>query len=297
MEINEKDDINIVNMSSNIRANKRVIIGRFDARNLFFISISLIVCLILSTIFFLFFDIKYVSIYVVFSSLIIFPIMSLGFREKHGILYLDYIKLKLKCKNSKIRSLIKSHILDKKLDKYIICFSLEKDNNENIDFDFINKTIKELNKLFEIYQCQVRIEDKIYISINVDIYAETKYDEIFKYFHKNGYVRPLSINEINNKNNEILEDKDFTIYKVHLIYKNLNLEFIKEVSSFAKVVRYIKNDINDTPLDTFIIVRNNDIEKINQNLNELCDIYDVIIKKINDNNRFDAISFYMINKY
>ena len=292
----EKENINIINMSSNIRANKRTVIGQFDGKDLFFVSIAVIICLVFATIFFLFFDVKYVSIYVIFSSIIIFPIMSLGFRQKYDILYLDYIRLKLKSRNSIVRSnldLIRS--VDKS-EKYIICFSLLKEHGDFIDFTFINEKIKEINKLFPIKECQIRIDNKIYLIISIDINSEVQYEKIFTYFHDNKELKPVAADTLINLNKEVIEE-DSLIYKVHLTEKSLNLEFINRVSKFSKIIRYVKDDINDNPLSTYIVINNNDIEIKKQDLNKLCKEYKVIIKQLKDNHKKEVISFYMMNKY
>ena len=79
----EKEEFDgIINISSDIRKNKRTLIGKYDVKDLIFIGIAVLAWIILSVIFIILANEDLIPIYAVVLIAVIIPIMYVGFKKK-----------------------------------------------------------------------------------------------------------------------------------------------------------------------------------------------------------------------
>ena len=143
-----------INISSNIKANKKTIIGKFDLKDIFFILIASIIGIVVLSFLLIFLSIKNIFIIIIILALFEVPIITLGFLKIHYMTVYDYIKLKNKSDNESYRKqIIKRNI--KNHDKYILIFVI---NDDDIQYKKLNIVMNDLKKIIPYENVQIKFE-------------------------------------------------------------------------------------------------------------------------------------------
>lgn len=313
----KKDDFDgVINMSSDIRKNKRALIGKFDLKDLVFIGMAIVVWVVLSTIFIIFANEDLIPLYTVLLLVTILPIMYVGFRKKIDIPMLDYMIMNYRSRNTSFRTQIDiKKRIKKQNQKYVS--SIEIINSISLsDDELISKIINELKEILKIENMQIIYCDKIYIIMEIKIDEGFCIIPIYDYLKAHtDVIRVRSVDEIISFNNNLIQEKRMfkmknknkrdsedsgelitKVYKVMLYKEKIDFNYIKSIMQFGIVIKYIEKD----EYNTFIIIKGmkSEIEDKEKKVIELCKKYYIVICELNEN-RFimDAISINMNSRY
>ncbi len=305
----------IINISSDIRKNKRTLIGKFDVKDLIFIGLAIIVWVILSVIFILIASEDLIPIYTIFLFVTIIPIMYIGFKKKIDMEMLDYILMKSKSKNRNFRTQID---IDKRIrkDKYVI--SLELINGYKVsDEDFVNDKVAELRQIIDIYNIQVVYCDNLYLNLEVALDENFCIVPIYNYLKHSKDIKIRNIEDIisfdeknfimigkpKNKRKMInvtnIEDEVKTtkrVYKILQYMDKVNFEFIDKLRKLAIVIKYIDGE----DYNTFILISGSDDEVIEKekDVYKLSNEYYIVIEELLEKSHIEnAISISLNSRY
>lgn len=313
----EKEEFDgIINISSDIRKNKRTLIGKYDVKDLIFIGIAVLAWIILSVIFIILANEDLIPIYAIVLITIIIPIMYVGFKKKIDMPMLDYIMMNRKSNNRAIRTQTN---INRKNNHPKTFVSFELVNNGSIsDEDLIKIKIRELSEIFDVRATQLVFSDKIFINMSVSLTEDFSIIPIYNYLKRNNNIKARKMDDIlkfnetiysinpnrkirkyknNSKVNDI-NDKNFKskVYKVKLYNEKINYSYIDELRRFAIVVKYV----NDKEYDTFICI-NGDEEEINEKSKFVLECskrhYIVIEELFEQKNIYNAVTISMNSRY
>ena len=230
----------VINISSNIRANKNAIIGRFDVRDLMFILIAILVGISLISILLILLSVKNIFVVLLFLSVFEIPILSLGFLKVYNIPMLDYIKMKLKSDNSVYRRQSARKAENTK-EKYLIVYSMELNSPDSLSTTF-SKLEEALNKLhksipFKNFMIKIMLH-KLFIVIDIRNNFNVDYKGFLRFMRIDSPFNYVSIDGI--KNYEIW------ISTLKFIDKKYNRQQIKKININKEKIKKLEN-INSNP--------------------------------------------------
>ena len=215
-----------INISSNIKANKKTIIGKFHLKDIFFILIASIIGIVVLSFLLIFLSIKNIFIIIIILALFEVPIITIGFLKIHYMPVYDYIKLKNKSDNEPYRKqVIKSNI--NKYDKYILIFVI---NDGDIQYKKLNIVMNDLKKIIPYENVQIKFEFNVeFLIIEVKNIFNVDYKKLFKYLNL-------------NKNIKYISNEDVKVYEYYInSLKFVNKNYIK---SQIKNINQNKNKLN-----------------------------------------------------
>ena len=303
-----------ININSNIKNNKKTIIGNFDLKDLLFILLGILVGLMSMTIMFFIIGINSIFICIIVIALVEIPIITIGFRKVNEIPYLDYIIMNDKSNNTKIRSLVKRK--NNKKEKYILSYKFNIENEDLISS--IDIKLKELRNIFNNNIVQVKIGSfGVYLTISITDEKNVNYEMFIHSYINDKELKGMGIDDINNYNKIIFDsiiyngnkannntDKKnlnhnyIIVFKIKLYRDPFDYKFIEEILQFAEVTKYYYEDENNH-FNTYILLRGNDFdikEKIIR-LNIISEKYKVLLSEICEENIKNTISLLMENVY
>ena len=286
-----------INISRDLRENKKTIIGKYDLEDLIFIIVAVGISIFIS--YYIGFYLRIIDEYfaIIISLIPMIIILGLGFKEKAGMRYIDYIKLQLysyKTKNRTNQNI--SHSIDS-LNEYV--FSVLKTREvysyRNIIAFFLNNTY--------IKSIKIRIVNDMYI-----IYIKYNYDakKFIKEYKKNKLINILEknigikrlIKIVNNNINDIFNN-DFKHRILNI--NDLNIDYmpkcIKNVlNEYEKNNLEIYNEVRSKVNEKFIcmvhLYNPNEYEKI---INKLLLKYEVIVYAEKKENKAFVNTFILSN--
>ena len=184
-----------INISSNIKANKNTIIGKFDFRDLMYITVAIVVGILIISI--LVVLLPFTNIFIIFLILALFeiPIISIGFMNIYNMKLIDYIKMIDKSDNKPYRRQTIRRKQDK--DYYIIPLVL---TNEDI-----GSALKDIELVLVELKKYIRFENQYEIKIfNKSIILLKKIKEskfvdyagLFRFLRENRYIKYISNDDI-----------------------------------------------------------------------------------------------------
>lgn len=183
-----------VNISSNIKANKRTIIGKFDLKDLIFLMIAFIVGILVLTVVVYIFGVKNIMIILPILSIFEIPIITVGFMKIYNMSYIDYLNLKDKSNNSIYRNQTIKRKKNKNA-KFLITIECPIDN--------INTIVNDLKKILKFNYIQIKIiKNTTFITFEIrdkeiiDKLEEILFKQVYDYIKKSSGLKYLGINDI-----------------------------------------------------------------------------------------------------
>lgn len=226
---NEEFD-EIVHISSNIKANKRTIIGKFDLRDLIFLMLAGIIGILVLTVVVYIFGIKNIIIILPILSIFEIPIITLGFMKTYNMSYIDYLKLKDKSNNSSYRNQTIRRKRDKG-DKFLVTIECP--------IDKISSTVNDLYKIIKFNNIQIKLINNIsFITFEIrdkeiiDKLEEILYKELYEYLSINKDIKYVGINDIKNY--------EKFLKPIKLLNKKYDKKSIEGIGKAKKIISNIK---------------------------------------------------------
>lgn len=214
-----KDEFDgLINISSNIKDNKRTIIAKFDLKDLLFILIAIVVGIIVITIFLILFGLRSILPLIFTLGIIELPILTLGFARIYNMPFSDYLKMKRISNNSVNRLKI---IRKKSEEKFLIHLEVKKEN--------IEKVLNDIKKLVNLKSYEISILKNISILVlNIDVNGNTNlYKDFLIYLIKSNDIKYISLSDIKKYN--------FFIKTCFLVDEKYSKDNIKKLEKLKKV--------------------------------------------------------------
>ena len=184
-----------INISSNIKANKNTIIGKFDFRDLMYITVAIVVGILIISI--LVVLLPFTNIFIIFLILALFeiPIISIGFMNIYNMKLIDYIKMIDKSDNKPYRRQTIRRKQDK--DYYIIPLVL---TNEDIgsalkDIELVLVELKKYIKFENQYEIKI-FNKSIILLIKIKESKFVDYAGLFRFLRENRDIKYISNDDI-----------------------------------------------------------------------------------------------------
>lgn len=239
-----------INISSNIKANKNTVIGKFDFKDLLIILIASIVGIIIISVLVVLLSLT--NLFLIFIILAIFevPIITIGFMNIYNMKLIDYLKMIDKSSNKAYRKQIrrKVNIGNKKQNKDINYYIIPLVINE-YDFKTILEKISDI--IFELKK-YLNIENQYEIKTfgkKTILLVKTKESPFVDYIGLFRFLRK-------NKSTQFISNEDIKLYKLYLSslkfdskkYNKKQIEyFSKEKAKLSHI--NIKGSSNDKYYD------------------------------------------------
>ena len=231
-----------INISSNIKANKKTIIAKFDLKDILFILIAGVIGIGVLSVMLVTLSIRNMFLLLIVLALFEVPIVTVGFLKLHDIPVLDYIKMKNKSDNKSYRK----QILKKKVnkgDKYILPFVVIYEPN----FNRLEQIMSDLHKLLHYKKAMLKIMfDKIFLIIETREEFDIIYNDLFDYLRLNKDIKYISNDDVKNY--------ETYIKSLKFIDKKYSKKQIKNINQFKGKINKFKT--TDFKNDKFVSITN-----------------------------------------
>lgn len=248
-----------INISSNIKANKNAIIGKFDIKDIFFILVAFVIGIVVLSVLLVFLSIRNMFIILIVLAIFEIPIITVGFLKLYDIEVLDYIKMKNKSDNKSYRK----QMVRKKPnngDKYLISILIDRANNKSdIDFSKLEEIINILYTLLHYKKMMIKvIYGKLILVVEIAEGIEIDYSKLFDYLRVSKEIKYISTEDIknyetyikslkfenkkyNNKQNKDIKQKKDKLSKIEVesLTNEKNGSILEEIL-LNKEVEYLK---------------------------------------------------------
>lgn len=214
-----------INISSNIKDNKKTIIGRFDLKDILFILIAGVVGIGVLSVLLVVLSIRNMFVILLVLALFEVPIVTLGFLKLHNIPVLDYIKMKNKSDNKSYRKQIVRR-KESKVDKYILGFA--------VNFSQLEEVANTLHKFIPYENIGLKIEfNKVFLVVEVKESFNINYEGLFNYLIPSNTIKFISYEDIKNY--------ETYINSLKFTNKKYNKKFINTINRNKERLKKLKS--------------------------------------------------------
>lgn len=214
-----------INISSNIKDNKKTIIGRFDLKDILFILIAGVVGIGVLSVLLVVLSVRNMFVILLVLALFEVPIVTLGFLKLHNIPVLDYIKMKNKSDNKSYRKQIVRR-KESKVDKYILGFA--------VNFSQLEEVANTLHKFIPYENICLKIEfNKVFLVVEVKESFNINYEGLFNYLIPSNTIKFISYEDIKNY--------ETYINSLKFTNKKYNKKFINTINRNKERLKKLKS--------------------------------------------------------